>query len=223
MPNPDNAIPPSPLPQTHPIGSLNQMSQSVLYPAASLIPIRLFHKTSRKANSRWNDPSPNHLRVSYQPSNQSAITSSAATALIGTSSCILALPYIRRANASGGAFRHCTRSHQGYFPCIVLSVYSLTTTGVRPTAEGSCQDERSPAKGRDDNYQFVYGGYVDFVNEPCYGGPVILDCNIASAAGAEEWGRWGTHEETICKIAPPSSITAANAAPLGVTFLKTGA
>ena len=86
-----------------------------------------------------------------------------------------------------------------------------------------CQGEKSAAKGRDHNSELcVYGGHVEFVDESCYGGPVILDCNIASAAGGEEWGKWGTHEVRLCKIAPPCSITVANAASLAVTFLKRG-
>jgi len=56
-------------------------------------------------------------------------------------------------------------------------VFSLTTTRVRPTAEGSCQGERSLAKGRDDNYElYVYGGHVGFVDKSCYSGPVNLNC-----------------------------------------------
>jgi len=86
-----------------------------------------------------------------------------------------------------------------------------------------CRGERSPAKCRDHNSElYVYGGYVEFVDEFCYGDPVILDCNIASGVGAEEWGWWGTHEVTLFKIVPPSSITAANTSSLEVTFLKTG-
>ena len=45
-----------------------------------------------------------------------------------------------------------------------------------------------------------------------------VDCNIASGAVAEKWRRRGTHEVTLRKIAPHSSITAANTALLEVTF-----
>jgi len=54
------------------MGSLNQTSQSALYPAASLIANCLLHKTSCRTDTRWSDPSP-ITPPSHFPTNQPSL------------------------------------------------------------------------------------------------------------------------------------------------------
>jgi len=103
----------------------------------------------------------------------------------------------------------------------VLLWHWVIAMAARPIASISV-NERSPAKDRDHNSELcVYSGHVEFVDEFCYGGPVILDCNIASGGWGRGVGEVGNSRSSALQNRPTQQHHPVNTAPLVVTFLNT--